>query len=438
MSRTLFAIYINDLSDKIKNINVGVYVGGQQLHMLMYADDIVLIAPNVSKAQQQLDILTAWCTDWMMKINAKKSEIMHVRNYQKSRCQQTLRCCDQDLGYAPKYKYLGYIMDECLNDKPIVEALTNSATRAFGKVVNIFRTLKNMGINSYESLYKSYILSIVNYSSAVWGFKEQTAPQVLQNRIQRFFMGVNVFAPVSALHLEFDWLSIKGLRWIEMVRMYNRITKMDNHRWPKIIHKWDTSLRAIGWANHIEHILAYANMDILLEDECCVDLDVLHSRLLHLERISWKTEMESKTKLRTFVEIIDPEEQRSLVKSCITRNQRSVLAKFKFGVLSLQLEIGRWHDDPIEWRVCRACDKGLLDDEAHFALYCDLTSGIRTEFLTEVHNETDIDVYAEKNTLLKNLYHKKCLRITAKYLEMMWTYRRNHLYQCESESGEGE
>ena len=88
-------------------------------------------------------------------------------------------CCNQALAYASKYKYLGYIMDECLSDKPIVEALTNSATRAFGKVVNIFKILKNMEINSYKSLYNSYILSIMNYASAVWGFNEQAGPQTL-------------------------------------------------------------------------------------------------------------------------------------------------------------------------------------------------------------------------------------------------------------------
>ena len=67
LSPTLFAIYINDLSELIKNAEAGVYVGGQQLHMLMYADDIVLVAPDVHKSQQQLDILSSWC-----KINAKK------------------------------------------------------------------------------------------------------------------------------------------------------------------------------------------------------------------------------------------------------------------------------------------------------------------------------------------------------------------------------
>ena len=264
LSHTLFAIYINDLAEKTNNLDAGIYVGGKQLSMLMYTDDIVMVAPSVHKTQEQLDVLSKWCNTWMMRINAKKSEIMHVRNYQKPQCQTVLKCCGQNLCYATKYKYLGYIMDECMSEKHIVDALTNSATRAFGKVVNTFKALGNMGINSYESLYNSYILSILNYCSAVWGFNEQQAPQVLQNRIQRFFLGVNAFTPVSALHHEFDWLSVHSFRWIEMVRFFNRIIAMDDHRWPKIIHNWVKSLKTCGWADQVDHVLTYANMDVLV------------------------------------------------------------------------------------------------------------------------------------------------------------------------------
>ena len=50
LSPILFATYINNVSDKIEELDAGVEKGGQQLHMLIYADDIVLISPNHVKA----------------------------------------------------------------------------------------------------------------------------------------------------------------------------------------------------------------------------------------------------------------------------------------------------------------------------------------------------------------------------------------------------
>ena len=53
----LFAIFINDLADQLKREKVGVMVGEHLLSILMYADDIILLAGDHSEAQRGLDIL---------------------------------------------------------------------------------------------------------------------------------------------------------------------------------------------------------------------------------------------------------------------------------------------------------------------------------------------------------------------------------------------
>ena len=83
LSPVLFASFINDLANEINNVGVGAYIGGEQLSLLMYADDIVLISTNEEGAQKQLDVMSNWCTKWAMRINAKKSQVIHVCNPQK-------------------------------------------------------------------------------------------------------------------------------------------------------------------------------------------------------------------------------------------------------------------------------------------------------------------------------------------------------------------
>ena len=181
-------------------------MGSEQVSLLMYADDIVLLSANVESAQKQLDVMTSWCERWGMAINPKKSQVLHVRNYQKERCKTVLKCCGSDLSYVDHYKYLGFIVHEHLSPKKMVRTLTASATRSFGRIVNVFKSLKNMSIGTYETLYNSYVKSIMNYASACWGYAEQSESQVLVNRIQRFYLGVNIFTPNAVVHIEFDWL----------------------------------------------------------------------------------------------------------------------------------------------------------------------------------------------------------------------------------------
>ena len=116
-----------------------------------------------------------------MIINAKKSQVEHIRNYQKLRSTVNLMCCGQQLDYTSNYKYPGYITHEHLSNDDIIEALTAASTRSFGRIVNIFKSLKNLEINTCETLYQSHVLSIYNYAAGIWGFNDFNSPQVLRN-----------------------------------------------------------------------------------------------------------------------------------------------------------------------------------------------------------------------------------------------------------------
>ena len=64
-SPTIFATFLNSLSVEIKNLNVGVTFGNVKVSILLYADDIVLIA--------DLSILSIW----------KKTQVVHFRPIRK-------------------------------------------------------------------------------------------------------------------------------------------------------------------------------------------------------------------------------------------------------------------------------------------------------------------------------------------------------------------
>ena len=108
LSPVLFSVFINDLATDIRNTNAGVNMGGDQISLFMYTDDIALVSGSVEGAQRQLDAMTQWCNKWQMRINAKKSQIMHIRHHQRQRCKTPVTCCGQALVYAEHYKYLGY------------------------------------------------------------------------------------------------------------------------------------------------------------------------------------------------------------------------------------------------------------------------------------------------------------------------------------------
>jgi hypothetical protein len=80
ISPVLFNMYINDLASEIKQLNKGIIINGECLSILMYADDICLIASSESNLQDMLNVLKQWCDKWEMNVNTEKTQIVHFRS----------------------------------------------------------------------------------------------------------------------------------------------------------------------------------------------------------------------------------------------------------------------------------------------------------------------------------------------------------------------
>ena len=60
LSPTLFSMYINDLANDVKSLRCGVAFNDTIISILLYADDIALIAGNEQDLQRMLNILSEW------------------------------------------------------------------------------------------------------------------------------------------------------------------------------------------------------------------------------------------------------------------------------------------------------------------------------------------------------------------------------------------
>ena len=80
---TFFCIYINDVAQTLKRLNIGIKVNGKSICVLLYADDIVLLAENEKDLQTLLNTTHEWCSKWKLNINIEKSKIMHFRQNRK-------------------------------------------------------------------------------------------------------------------------------------------------------------------------------------------------------------------------------------------------------------------------------------------------------------------------------------------------------------------
>ena len=116
LSPLLFSLFINNMVRKVNALGKGVPLGPyEQISILLYADDIALIAESEENLQDMLDLLGAWCQEWGLKVYPKKTEIIHFRNPSVPKSPFQFTCGNLELRVVIKYRYLGIWFNEHLS-----------------------------------------------------------------------------------------------------------------------------------------------------------------------------------------------------------------------------------------------------------------------------------------------------------------------------------
>ena len=63
-------------------------IGDTNIAILLYADDIALVAENETNLQKMFDFVNEWCETWKLSINSAKTQIVHFRKSRKKLTQK--------------------------------------------------------------------------------------------------------------------------------------------------------------------------------------------------------------------------------------------------------------------------------------------------------------------------------------------------------------
>ena len=389
LSTTLFNIYINDLAKEIKNLNLGIPIDTYNLSILLYADDIVLLSENETNLQCMLDKLHEWCIKWNMKVNEAKTNVVHFRLKKQLKTNYVFHLGEQVLDIKEKYKYLGIVLSEFADFGICSEVLADSAGRALGAVVAKTRYLKDMGFNTYNVLFDTGVLPVLEYGSEIWGYKYYKCTDSIQERAIRFFLGLHRFTPIPALRSEVGWISTQSRRWINMVRFWNRLIEMPEDRLTYRIFKWDLAQVDNGqnWSSELQAIFSVSQLSHVFERKVTCDLEAFKVNCVEYDSGNLCVQVHGKPKLRTYVKYKQDFQTEFYVSCLLPKYQRSVFAKLRCGVLPLKIETGRFTSIELSERICEFCLLGEVEDELHFICKCPLYDNLRFNLYSTVTSE---------------------------------------------------
>ena len=184
-----------------------------------------------------------------------------------------------------KYRYLGVWFDEHLSFEPNCQALADSGGRALGKLLNKFKSLKNIGYDSFSKLFDACVYPVLSYGAGIWGMNKAVMIDRVQNRAIRYFLGVHPKTPIPALQGDMGWLPCNYRRFYDILRLWNRLVGMES-RLTKAVFLADYGSENFNWSWEVGELFDKLQMHNLFVEMTCVEVDQVRPKIEQLLQLS--------------------------------------------------------------------------------------------------------------------------------------------------------
>ena len=389
LSPTLFSIYINGVVREILEKGKGIDVGGEKLAILLYADDIVIIANSAEELQRNMEIMTEWGRKWKCTFNKKKSQVVVFGSRKKKEMKWFLG--GGEIKQVNKYKYLGIDMKGNLK-------WGDYKKRQLEKAEGRLNFVGAMGINSgmlsvkaADKVWKALVRPIVEYGAEIWGGGDWEDGEKLQRSMGKRILGLKESTTNEVVRGEMGWWSMKARRDMIRLRYWRKILNMGQERLTKKVYEWELRLGVDrSWKGYTRELLDTLGLGAYW-DKQKIDMSkdewnrLITERIHKREEEDWKIKMKHKSKLRTYRKVKDKLEVEGYLRSKDVEGRR-MLARIRSGTNKLRIETGRHTgleaDDRKCWFGC-----GKTEDERHFLLECKMYDDFRNELIRGVGEE---------------------------------------------------
>jgi len=213
LSPFLFRFYIRGLIDRVTKLNVGCNYFGTNVNLLAYADDLVLLAPSWQGLQNLLCVTEEAADQINMTFNTKKTVCMVFNpcNKRKVICSSfpVFKLTGSNLKFVDNFKYLGHIIDNCLNDDGDINRELKSL---FVRANLLCRRFQRCSLQVKLKLFRAFCICF--YDTALWlNFSVAVLSKFIScyNKCLKYFFGYLKYSSVTIMLLELGLPTCKTL-----------------------------------------------------------------------------------------------------------------------------------------------------------------------------------------------------------------------------------
>lgn len=229
-SPILFSLFLNDIENELQNsTDAGLSLDQISIYLLLFADDAVLISETKEGLQETLNNLVQYCRKWNLTVNIDKTKIVVFRKRGVLSQNYTWSYEGKHIDVVNNFNYLGLVLSSSNSFMQALKTLSGKALQALNSLFCMTRN-KEIPVNIMFNLFDSYILSIINYGSEIWGFLKSEILERIHKKFCKWIVNVKMSTNTLALYSEFGRFPLYIDRYIRIIKYWLNLnqTKTSN------------------------------------------------------------------------------------------------------------------------------------------------------------------------------------------------------------------
>ena len=429
LSPFLFAVYVNDLEEKLSENEAGICIQDLKLVSLFYADDVVIFSSTQSGLQSEIDRLYDYCNKWKLKLNTDKSKVV-VFGKRTSRITQTWKFGNKELIVTSKLPYLGVTFTSTGSGYQAQLTLSEQANKAIFSLMKKLNHFSNLKPDIMLDLFDKFIAPILNYGSEVWGFHPAPDIERIHTKFCKKILGIKKSTQNDFVYGELGRLPMQFVRFVRIVKYWLSIVLGKKSLYVSKIYQLSISEMETShiscWSLSVKYLLlshgfgeAWYNQGV---GDPTVFISLFKQRLIDTNSQNWRSRLEESSRAR-FYRVIRPEQNfQKYLTVVVPATHRAALARLLCSSHTLNVETGRWKRPliPYERRFCNVCNM-KIEDEYHIIFECPLYEDLRKQ-LIPYHFRVRPSMY--KLISLINSNNDKTIKAFAKFVYLSFKLRK--------------
>ena len=391
-SPQLFSLFINELALTMKqdqNLRgIQLQPNDIEILLLMFADDVALLADTVIGLQRQLNVLYNFCQTSYLKVNSQKSKVMVFKKGGRLSRHETWTYGGEKLDIVPSFSYVGVTFTSGLSLNSMASEMAIKAKKALLSILSSLYEYGQLPYSVYFKLFDTKIQPILLYGSEIWGFKSRDVSESVLNYACKRFLCVSRNSTNAAVLGDCGRYPLVVESAKRSLKYWLKILKMPDERYVKKCYAMLLNMpnnSYFNWAKEMENLLCqngfgYVWYNQLVDNENMF-LKLFTQRLKDKHMQYWHSYTENCSKLKIYKNIKFSYDYEHFVDVLSIRKFRHCYAQFRTGVHDLEIERGRYHNLPLDQRLCKVCSANVVEDEFHFILNCRVYADIRLCFI---------------------------------------------------------